>query len=101
MADRLASAREAVRRASDVSDDSTVREQLRSIDQGLREMTEASETTTDDVSTEGDVPHGEELRTVEEKIVGLADRADDEARAHLEDARDAIDDYRRSYARDW
>lgn len=101
MADRLASARDAVRRASDETDDATVREQLRSIDEGLRELTEDEGPVDVGPSTEGDEPHGDDLEEIEAKLAGLADEAGGAARGHVEDARDAIDAYRRAYTRDW
>lgn len=101
MPDHLDSARDAVQRASEETDDETVREQLRSIDEGLVELTERSETTDDGVKTSGEHPHGGELETVEERLAELADAVDGAARDHVTDARDAIDAYRRAYTRNW
>lgn len=106
MTDELAAARKAVQRASETVDDASIREQLRSIDEGLMEMTESEGGTTDSggetpAKTQGDVPHGENLEEVEEKVVGLASRTDEPTRSHLENARDDIDAYRRKYTREW
>lgn len=99
MAEELSEAREAIQRASEVADDATVREQLDSIDEGLMEMTEHP--GDGPAKTAGDVPHGENLEEVEEKIVDLASRTGEPTRSHLEDARDGIDAYRRTFTRDW
>ena len=96
MVDRLARASAAVRRGSEVTDDATVREQLRSIEEGLHELTEADETADDGVSTRASVPNEDELEAVEEKLVDLSDEAEGTTRRHLETARDAIDAYRRA-----
>lgn len=104
MVDRLTSARDSVQRASDMTDDATVREQLHSVDRGLMELTESSETAEgarDGVSTEADVPRGVDLEEIEEKLVDLIDATDGVAREHVQDARDAVDDYRQTYTRDW
>lgn len=101
MPEHLDSARHAVQRASEETDDPTVREQLRSIDEGLKEMTHHSETTDDGVSTSGEDPHGGELESVEERLVDLSDATDGAARTHVQEARDAIDAYRREFVRDW
>ncbi len=101
MVERLAGAREAVQRASDVTDDATVRKQLRSIEEGLMEMTERGETVDDEAKTEGDVPGGDDLEEVEAKLAGLVDETDGAARRHVEDARNAIDAYRVAHTRDW
>ena len=94
MADELANARVAVQRASEDSDNATVREQLDSIDRGLMELSE-SESTLDNE------PHGDRLEEVEEKIVGLMDETDGSAHTRLGDARDSIDANRRRYTREW
>lgn len=109
MADRIERAREDVRRASDLTDDA-VREQLRSIDEGLKEMTQSAseaegERDRSDVyshtTTEGDVPHGEKLQQVEEKLAALSDEADGQARSLIQDARNRLDEYRQAVTRDW
>lgn len=110
MTDRLERAREDVQRASDLTDDDSVREQLQSIDVGLKEMTHSqSEDVSDtdrseedgDVTTEGDVPGGDELQQVEAKLAALADEADGRPRELIRDARDQLDAYRRAVTRDW
>lgn len=99
MAEELSAARDAIQRASGTVDDATIREQLDSIDEGLMEMTVDAEGTP--AKTEGDVPHGENLKEVEEKVVGLASRTEEPTRSYLEDARDSIDAYRRKFTREW
>lgn len=101
MNDNLASARDAVQRAGDATDDATVREQLRSIDEGLMEMTESEEAPEGEASTTGDHPHGDALEEIEAKLASLAGELDRPARERVEDARDHIDAYRRTYTRDW
>ena len=109
MVDRIDRAREDVRRAADRTENDAVREQLRSIDEGLREMTHAAdEEGTDDaaagdepVSTEGDVPRGDELQQVEAKLAGLGDEVEGRTRRLIQDARDHLDGYRREVTRDW
>lgn len=101
MVGHLATAREAIQRASDATDNETVRKQLRSIDEGLMEMTEAGDLPDDVPKTEGDVPHGDDLEEVEQRLADLAGTADGEARTHVKVARDAIDDYRQAVTRDW
>lgn len=101
MTDGIERARREVRRASDLTDDETVREQLRSIDEGLMELTHGDEAGDHPASTRGDVPRGGDLRDVEAKLAGLGDAAEGTPRALIQDARDRIDDYRRQYPRDW
>lgn len=101
MADDLSRARDAVRRAADAADAAEVREQLRSIDEGLMELTESSTEEGSPAKTAGDVPDGERLERIEETLVGLASRTDGRTREALEDARDHVDAYRRTHARDW
>ncbi len=90
----LAAAREAVQSAADIAGDSTVHEQLESIDRGLDAL--SGEDAPDD-----DVDQGDRLEQLEAKIAGLADETDGETLAHLETARDHVDAYRREYAPDW
>ncbi len=96
MVDQLEAAREAVQQASEAVDDPRLREQLRSIDEGLMEQTEAAK-------TEADEPRGDQLEAVEAELARLMDAVDEVERAYasLEVARDAIDEYRREYTRDW
>lgn len=100
MADRLASARDAGRRVSDETVDATVREQLRSIDEGLRELTEDEGQVVGGPGTEGDEPHGDGLEGKEAELADPASEADGPARGPVEAARDAVDGYRRAYTRD-
>jgi hypothetical protein len=99
--EHLDSARHAVQEASEETVDASLRQQLRSIDEGLMELTEHSETTDDGVKTSGDRPHGGELESIEEQLVRLSDHADGAARTHVQEARDTIDAYRREFVRDW
>ena len=110
MVDRIERAREDVQRASDLTEDRIVREQLQSIDEGLEEMTHSSAEDVSDtdheeaggaVKTEGDVPHGDELQQVEAKLAALGDDAEGRARELIQDARDRIDGFRRRNTRDW
>lgn len=82
----LIRARTDLERASD-SADSTVREQLRSIDEGLEEIV-GGEKTRDEP------PHGDRLAELEKKLDGLVDEADGETREAIEAALGRIDDYR-------
>lgn len=120
MEDELARARAALQRASDETDDPTVREQLRSLDEGVMELVggekteatpaegdpaDAGDETTEAAPAEGDpadaAVQGDRLEEVESKVVGLADETDGVTRDHLGEVRDALDAYRRKYARDW
>lgn len=94
MSRHLAAAREAVQSAADIADDSTVHEQLESIDSGLEAL--SSEDAPGDATEQGD-----RLEQLEAKITGLADETDGETLAYLETARDHVDAYRREYAPDW
>ena len=99
MADELSRAREAVQRASESADDADLRKHLRSIDEGLMEMTAESE--PDEARTSGDEPHGENLEEIESKLAGVLSETDGRTREQLQSARDAIDAYRRTTTRDW
>jgi hypothetical protein len=110
MADHIERAREDVRRAADLAEDRTVGEQLRSIDEGLKEMTHSSteagtererSSGEEPAATEGDVPRGDELQQVEAKLAGLGDEAEGRTRRLIQDARDHLDGYRREVTRDW
>lgn len=110
MSHELERAREDVQRAGDLAENETVREQLRSIDEGLKEMThsskeDASDTdereTDGDATTEGDRPRGDQLQQVEATLAGLEDDADGRAGSLIRDARDELDEYRRRRTRDW
>lgn len=94
MTRHLAVAREAVQSAAEIADDSTVHEQLNSIDRGLDTLTAAE-------APEDDVEQGDRLEQIEAKIVGLADETDGRTHDYLETARDHVDAYRREDAPDW
>lgn len=94
MSRHLAAAREAVQSAAEIADDSTVHEQLESIDRGLDAL--SGEDAPGD-----DLEQGDRLEEVEAKITGLADETEGETLAYLETARDHVDEYRREYAPDW
>lgn len=94
MVDQLSRARAAVQRASDEVDDATLRNHLDSLDEGLMEQTEAAK-------TESDEPDGDQLEQIETELVRVMDETGGAALEHLEEARDAIDAYRRAYTRDW
>lgn len=88
--DHIRSARGAIQKASEAAR-ANIREQLLQVDQGLREL-EAGDSTQSDVS-----PKRERLEQIEEKLVGMADRADDTTvERHLEVARDHLDQYRQA-----
>lgn len=91
MVDRISEARRLVDRASDETDDETVREQLRSISEGLATLEEHH----------GDPEQqGERLEQVESKLVALANTTDEEVE-RIAEVRDFVDAYRRDRARDW
>jgi len=94
MDDHLTDARRAVVAASDAVDDATVREQLRSIEEGLSDLSGARNREDDDQL-------GDELRTIEDKLSGLLDETDGVTRERIADARDHIDAYRRADTQDW
>lgn len=94
MPDPLTEARTAVNEAIDATDDSTVREQLQRVDEGLDEL-------SGDEAPDDPQQQGERLETVEEKLVGLGDQVSGPAQTHVENARDHIDEFRRRYAQDW
>lgn len=94
MSRHLAAAREAVQSAAEIADDSTVHEQLESIDRGL-------DTLSGDDAPGDDVEQGDRLEEIEAKITGLADETEGETLAYLETARDHVDEYRREDAPDW
>ena len=92
MVDRIERARRAVDAAADETDDATVREQLRSIDEGLAAIGEEPD----------DAEKGHRLEAVEAKLVGLGDEVDNvPVHRRIEDARDQVDAYRREDAPDW
>jgi len=90
----LARARDAVQAASELTDDSTVHEQLTSIDRGLETL------SGPDAPPEADT-EGDRLEEIERQLVQLGDDADGLALEHIETARDQVDAFRREYAPEW
>lgn len=90
MTNHLRRAREEIQRASERAD-GEVRENLLSVDEGLRELTEGGKTEAPVESTDS----GERFEHVEEKLRGLMDETDDETEAALRNARNELDAYRR------
>lgn len=90
----LARARDAVQSASQLTDDSHLREQLDSIDRGLETL--VGEDAPADLETEGD-----RLEEIERQLVELGDHADELTLEHVEVARDHVDAFRREYAPEW
>lgn len=64
--------------------DSTVREQLRSIDEGLFELIEGDKTSSEAP------PETDELRELESKLAGLEEQTNEQTRQHIEIARKHI-----------
>jgi hypothetical protein len=93
MESRLRRARDAVQAAGEVTDDSTARAQLTSIDEALKSLS-----GTDVLD---DAEEGTRLESIERQLVTLGNDVGDPARQHIETARDHIDTFRRSEARDW
>lgn len=93
MVEHLDEARESVQRASEIAEQEVLRKQLRSIDEGLMEMTEPAKTA-------GHEPHEDTLEEVEQKLTGLLDETDGETAEQIREARDAIDAYRQAYTID-
>jgi len=95
MVDRIEAARRRIDEASDETDHEHLREQLRSLSEGLREIEDDEDPQL----------RGDRLEEVESKLVGLGDETDDETREvvldRLEMARDHLDAYRRDKAQDW
>lgn len=95
MSRHIDAAREAVESASEITDDSTVHEQLDSITRGL-------DSVSDEEGPTDDYERGDRLEELESKLVGLGDEADDDVVVdYLRTARDHIDAYRQDAARDW
>lgn len=90
----LTSAREAVQSASELTDDSTIHEQLNSIDEGLATLTGPDAPAAEDVE-------GDRLEELERQLVTLGDDADELTREHIAAARGHIDAFRREYAPEW
>jgi Spy/CpxP family protein refolding chaperone len=83
----LRQARTEIEAASDHAD-SPVREQLRSIDEGLLELTEGDKTDSDAP------PKTAEIRELESKLAGLEDQTNEQTRQHIETAREYLLTYR-------
>jgi hypothetical protein len=125
MVDRIQRTRTLVRRAGDLTDDATVREQLQSIVAGLDDIPDVSRgaepgregaAESDSADAErgkagagrgesdaetGADRAGDRFRTVEAKLAGLTDETDGAARERIEEARDHLDVYRQERTRDW
>lgn len=95
MIDQLSVARQSIQRASETTDNATVREQLDSLDEGLMELTEEDKTQNSDPASEV-----ERLASIEEKLVGLLDETSGATETQIEEARDAIDIFRQEHT-DW
>lgn len=92
MVDRIREARRLVDGASEETDDETVREQLRSISEGLATLEE----------DHGDpAQQGERLEQVESKLVTLANETEGAEIEQIARVRDLVDAYRRDRAQDW
>lgn len=89
MADLIERTHTAISRASDTTDDETVRKKLRSIDEGLRRL-----------ATDGQ-PDGDRLEELEKNITRLLDETDNDTKEWIQVARDRLDEYRRTYTREW
>lgn len=83
MSELLRQARTEVDTASGHAD-STVREQLRSIDEGLLELIEGDKTNSETP------PETDELRELESKLAGLENQTNEQTRQHIEIAREHI-----------
>lgn len=90
----LRAAGDAVRSASELTDDATIHEQLSSIDEGLATLTGAD--APEDVVTEGD-----RLEEVERQFVQIGNDTEGVVEEHLQVAPDHIDAFRREYAPEW
>lgn len=93
MVNRIEAARHSIDAASDETEHRMVREQLRSLSEGLREV-EADE--------ERDL-QADRLEEIEDKLTSLGDEAadDSDVMERLEEARDHLDAYRRDKAQSW
>lgn len=87
MATQLARARTEIERAADDAE-GPVREQLQSIDEGLAEIAGGDRTRDEH-------PHDDRLAELQQKLDGLSDETDGEARAAIDAARRWIHDFRR------
>lgn len=89
-ADRPERIREELERATDGAD-RDVREQLRSIREGLEEVVGGEK-------TENARPHPDRLAELEEKLAGLGDETDGEVHRHVATAEALLAGYRRDLA---
>ncbi|NHN42701.1 hypothetical protein G9C85_13830 [Halorubellus sp. JP-L1] len=104
MDEDLAPAQAAIERAIERTDDPTLREHLRSLDEGLTAVAtdgEAGDGTETDAKTQDEESRGDKLESIESELADVAGEADEVTRSHLETARDEIDEYRRANTRDW
>jgi len=92
MDQRLDDARDAVDSARTTTDDSTAREQLGSIREGLETV---ADEPTDDERT------GDRLEEIERQLVELGNNVEELTASHIHTARDKIDAYRREAAPEW
>lgn len=90
----LRRARDAVRSASELTDDAAVHEQLDSIDAAI-------ETLASDERPADDAVTGDRLEEVERQLVELGEDADGAVLRRVETARDHLDAFRRTSAQDW
>ena len=87
MPDQLERVRAELDEAAETAD-RDVREQITSIDQGLMELLGGD-------NTQRTTPHEDRLRELIEKLDGLRDEADRETSAHVAEARELLDAYRK------
>lgn len=87
MSELLRQARTEIDQASEHAD-STVREQLRSIDEGLLELIEGDKIASDVP------PETAELRELESKLADLEDQTNEQTRQYIETAREYLLAYR-------
>lgn len=93
MVNRIEAARRSIDAASDETDDRMVRENLRTLSEGLLTVEEDEDRAL----------QGERLEEIEDKLTSLADEAADDAAVldRLREARDHLDAYRRDRAQNW
>ena len=90
VANHLRRARDEIQQASERAD-GEVRENLRSLDEGLAELTEDGKRgALNELADSAD-----RFEHIEEKLRGLTDETDDGTEAALQNARDELDAYRR------
>lgn len=108
MEPRLARARESVDAAAELTDDSTVHEQLNSIRNALDALSDATsgnsspeDDAPDDATPDDVTEKGARLEQVERQLAQLGDDAGGLTAEHIRTARDQVDEYRRAEAPDW